>query len=94
MREPDLIDIESASSNAECLHFDWQDAKELREVDEVEMGGCWGVDCGLGGAASSISLESPPVKSMPLSLGSAILLPVANDWLATAPKDCCDVRNA
>ena len=68
--------------------------KELTEVDKVEMGGCLGVDCRLSGMAGLISLKSPPVKSMPLSLGSAILLPVANDWLAMAPKDCCDAWNA
>ena len=74
MREPDLIDMESPSSNAEYLHFDWWDAKE---VDEMEVGGLWGVDCGISGALWLLSLELIPTKPVPVSWGVAILLPVA-----------------
>ena len=66
--------MESASSNAEYLCFDWRDAKE---VDEMEAGGHWGVDCGISGAPCSLSLELLPTKLVPVSQGVAILLPVA-----------------
>ena len=74
----------------EYLCFDWQDAKESMEADEVEMGGCWGVNCGISGAARSPSLESPLGKSLLVSLGMAILQSEVNDWLVMALKDCCD----
>ena len=74
-READLIDMELPSSNAEYLHFDWQDAKE---VYEMEVGGCWGVDCGISGAPCLSSLELLPTKPVPVSQGVAILLPVVN----------------
>ena len=90
MEEPDLRDIESPSSNAEYLHFDGQDEKK---VDEMEVGGHCGVDCGICHTACS-SLELLPASSMPVSLGTAMLLPVGNTWLAMALKDCCDARNA
>ena len=77
MREADLIDMELPSSNAEYLCFDWQDAKE---VDEMEAGGHWhwGVDCGISGAPCLSSLELLPTKPVPVSQGVAILLPVVN----------------
>ena len=50
----------------------------------MEAGGHCGVDCGICGAACLSPLKLLPASSMPVSLGTAILLPVGNTWLAMA----------